>query len=64
MSKLTEYRDKLNLNQEEVSRDLLKNSTRSITVIAFETGFSGQSAFSRALKNWTNQSPVEFRKIQ
>ncbi|WP_319480223.1 AraC family transcriptional regulator ligand-binding domain-containing protein [uncultured Draconibacterium sp.] len=58
------FRDLIKRIQEEVSRDLLKNPERSIAEIAFETGFSEQSAFSRAFKNWTNQSPVEYRKIQ
>ncbi|MCB0283586.1 MAG: AraC family transcriptional regulator ligand-binding domain-containing protein [Calditrichaeota bacterium] len=58
------FRDVIKRIQEEISKELLKNSARSIAEIAFETGFSEQSAFSRAFKNWTNQSPVEFRKIQ
>lgn len=58
------FRDLIKKTQEEVSRDLLKNSTRSIAEIAFETGFSEQSAFSRAFKNWTNISPAEYRKNQ
>lgn len=58
------FRDLIKRIQEEVSKDLLKNTARSIAEIAFETGFSEQSAFSRAFKNWTNQSPAEFRKIQ
>ena len=58
------FRDLIKKTQEEVSRDLLKNSTRSIAEIAFETGFSEQSAFSRAFKNWTNFSPAEYRKSQ
>ncbi|MDF0717484.1 AraC family transcriptional regulator ligand-binding domain-containing protein [Muricauda sp. 334s03] len=58
------FRDLIKKTQEEVSKELLKNSARSIAEIAFETGFSEQSAFSRAFKNWTNQSPIEFRKIQ
>jgi len=58
------FRDLIKRIQEEVSKDLLKNSARSIAEIAFETGFSEQSAFSRAFKNWTSQSPAEFRKIQ
>jgi AraC-like DNA-binding protein len=58
------FRDLIKRIQEEVSKDLLKNSARSIAEIAMETGFSEQSAFSRAFKNWTNQSPVEYRKIQ
>nr|WP_319267256.1 AraC family transcriptional regulator ligand-binding domain-containing protein [uncultured Draconibacterium sp.] len=58
------FRDLIKRIQEEVSKELLKNPERSIAEIAFETGFSEQSAFSRAFKNWTNQSPVEFRKNQ
>jgi AraC-like DNA-binding protein len=58
------FRDLIKKTQEEVSRELLKNSTRSIAEIAFETGFSEQSAFSRAFKNWTNTSPAEYRKSQ
>jgi AraC-like DNA-binding protein len=58
------FRDLIKKTQEEVSRDLLKNSTRSIAEIAFETGFSDQSAFSRAFKTWTNISPAEYRKIK
>jgi AraC-like DNA-binding protein len=58
------FRDLIKRIQEEVSKDLLKNSARSIAEIAYETGFSEQSAFSRAFKNWTSLSPAEFRKIQ
>ncbi len=58
------FRNLIRKIQEEVSKDLLKNSSFSIAEIAFETGFSEQSAFSRAFKNWTNKSPAEFRKIQ
>ncbi len=57
------FRNLIRKIQEEVSKDLLKNSSYSIAEIAFETGFSEQSAFSRAFKNWTNKSPAEFRKI-
>jgi AraC-like DNA-binding protein len=58
------FRDLIKKTQEEVSKDLLKNSTRSVAEIAFETGFSEQSSFSRAFKIWTNLSPVEYRKSQ
>ncbi len=58
------YRHLIKKIQEEVSKDLLKNSSRSIAEIAFETGFSEQSAFSRAFKTWTSLSPTEFRRIQ
>jgi AraC-like DNA-binding protein len=58
------YRDLIKKTQEEVSKDLLKNSDESIAEIAFETGFSEQSAFSRAFKNWTGFSPADFRRMQ
>lgn len=56
------FRDLIRKTQEQVSKDLLKNSNRSIAEIAFETGFSEQSAFNRAFKRWTGLSPLEFRK--
>lgn len=57
------FRDLIQKTQEEVSKNLLKNTSRSVAEIAFETGFSEQSAFNRAFKRWTGLSPVEFRKI-
>jgi len=59
----TTFRDLINKTQEKISKDLLLNSSTSMAEIAFQTGFSEQSAFNRAFKRWTDQSPVEFRKI-
>ncbi|MEM6736861.1 MAG: AraC family transcriptional regulator ligand-binding domain-containing protein [Bacteroidota bacterium] len=56
------FRELVRKTQEEISKSLLKNSSRNIAEIAFETGFSEQSAFNRAFKQWTNQSPLEYRK--
>ena len=56
------YRDLIKKAQEQVSKDLLRNSSRSVAEIAFQTGFSEQSAFNRAFKRWTGVSPVEFRR--
>jgi len=56
------FRDLIKKTQEKVSKDLLKHSDRNIAEIAFETGFSEQSAFNRAFKRWTGFSPLEFRK--
>lgn len=56
------FRDLIQRTQEQEARRLLKNPERSIADIAFETGFSEQSAFNRAFKRWTGQSPLEFRK--
>jgi AraC-like DNA-binding protein len=55
------FRDLIQKTQEGVARDLLRNTGRSISEIAFETGFSEQSTFSRAFKRWTGLSPVTFR---
>ncbi|XOV92897.1 MAG: AraC family transcriptional regulator ligand-binding domain-containing protein [Bacteroidota bacterium] len=56
------FRDLVREAQETISIDLLKNSPRSIGEIAFQTGFSEQSAFNRAFKRWKGLAPLEFRK--
>jgi AraC-like DNA-binding protein len=55
------FRQLVKNSQIVVSKQLLQHSTRSIGEIAFETGFSEQSAFNRAFKRWTGQSPMDFR---
>jgi len=55
------FRDIIQKTQERVAKDLLTNTGRSIAEIAFETGFSEQSTFSRAFKRWTGLTPIEFR---
>ena len=44
-----------------VAFELLQGSTRSITEIALEVGFREPSAFHRAFKQWTGESPGSFR---
>ena len=56
------YRDLLKKTQEKIAKEMLRKNTVSIGEIAFLTGFSEQSAFNRAFKKWTNQTPSEFRK--
>ncbi len=58
------FRDLIQKTQEQVARNLLNDSSQSIVEIAFETGFSEQSAFNRAFKRWTGFSPAEFRKMK
>jgi AraC-like DNA-binding protein len=56
------FRGLIKSTQEDISKNLLLNSSRSIGEIAFLTGFSEQSAFNRAFKRWTAQTLVQFRK--
>ena len=56
------FRDLVRNTQEKISKNLLKNSSSSISEVAFQTGFSEQSAFNRAFKRWTGQSPTAYRK--
>ncbi|MEL6657445.1 MAG: AraC family transcriptional regulator ligand-binding domain-containing protein [Bacteroidota bacterium] len=60
-SQLT-FRDLIKKAQVDIANDLLRNTDSTMAEIAFQTGFSEQSAFSRAYKRWTGQSPAEFRK--
>lgn len=45
----------------ELAEGLLVQSNYSLAEIAFLTGFSEQSAFSRAFKRWTARTPAAFR---
>jgi len=48
------------VRQAEAKRLLEKNKV-SISEVAFLLGFSEQSAFSRAFKRWTGESPAQYR---
>ncbi len=56
------YRDVLQQAQSELARELLTTSDRSIAEIAFLTGFSEQSTFSRAFKRWAGLAPAQYRQ--
>lgn len=56
------YREVLQQAQSELARELLSSSNRSIAEIAFLTGFSEQSAFSRAFKRWAGLAPAQYRQ--
>ena len=56
------FRNLVRQTQEKISKDLLLNTADTVSEIAFQTGFSEQSAFSRAFKRWTGVSPVEYRQ--
>lgn len=46
----------------ELAEGLLRDDAYSLAEIAFLTGFSEQSAFTRAFKRWVGCTPANFRK--
>lgn len=56
------YRELVQDIQQRISTELLDNTSETVSEIAFQTGFSEQSAFNRAFKRWTGQSPLSYRK--
>lgn len=48
----------------ELAEGLIVNSDYALAEIAFLTGFSEQSAFTRAFKRWRGTTPASFRRTQ
>lgn len=48
--------------QRQAAESLLARGNSSLAEVAFLTGFSDQSAFTRAFKGWTGQTPLAFRE--
>lgn len=48
--------------REEKAADELNTTTRRVSEIAQSVGFTDPTVFSRAFKNWTGQSPQEYRR--
>jgi len=46
----------------EAAESLLADGRNSLAEVAFLTGFGDQSAFQRAFKAWTGQTPLAFRE--
>lgn len=55
------FRDLVREAQSDLARTLLRESDCSIAEVAFLTGFSEQSTFSRAFKRWEGQAPAQYR---
>lgn len=55
------FQQLLTAARRELAFRLLSRSTYSLVEIAFLTGFSEQSAFTRAFKGWAGQTPRSYR---
>ena len=51
----------VDLARQELAKQLLKETEYSLAEIAFLTGFSEQSGFTRAFKRWSGQTPRSYR---
>lgn len=64
--RLSEHELRFQTLTEETRRDLaeglLRDESHSLAEIAFLTGFSDQSAFTRAFKRWVGTTPATYRK--
>ena len=58
----TTFENILSHYREKTAKKLLINSQISIEQIVYLLGFSEPSAFSRAFKRWTNESPTQYRQ--
>jgi len=57
----TRFVDLVDAVREELARRLLREASLSIGEIAFELHYSDESAFVRAFRRWTGQTPGAFR---
>jgi len=60
----TSFRRVLDQTREDLARDYILDNRLDLTEVAFLLGFSEHSAFSRAFKRWTGQSPSAFRQAE
>ncbi|MBO8207854.1 AraC family transcriptional regulator [Acinetobacter nosocomialis] len=58
----TNYEQILNHYREKLARKLLAHTQESIDQIVYLTGFSEPSAFTRAFKRWTGETPSAYRQ--
>jgi AraC-like DNA-binding protein len=58
----TSFRKLLDRTREELARQYICDDAVDLTEIAFLLGFSEHSAFSRAFKRWTGQTPSGMRR--
>ena len=57
----TSYQQLVDETRRELALRYVEDPARSLTEITFLLGFSGQSAFTRAFRRWTGNSPSDYR---
>ena len=60
----TGYQQVLDDVRSELARRDLANEARAIDEVALRLGFSDASAFTKAFRRWTGQSPADFARAQ
>ena len=55
------YQTLVDESRRQLAMRLLRQTDFALIEVAFMTGFSGQSAFTRAFKRWAGQTPRSFR---
>ncbi len=55
------FQSLVDLARKELAQNLLRDTQYSLAEIAFLTGFSEQSGFTRAFKRWAGQTPRSYR---
>ncbi|MEM7606283.1 MAG: helix-turn-helix transcriptional regulator, partial [Myxococcota bacterium] len=55
------YQQLIDEARRQLAEKLLRQTEYSVQEVAFLTGFSEQSAFTRAFKRWAGQTPRSFR---
>ncbi len=58
----TSFHEQVDRLRRDLACELLRESTRSITDIAFTLGFSHAGSFTRAYKRWTGEPPMRARR--
>lgn len=58
----TNFNDVVARYRERLARRLLSRTSESIDQIVYLTGFSEPSAFTRAFKRWTGETPTDYRR--
>jgi AraC-like DNA-binding protein len=56
----TSYQEILDDVRAELARHYLTKERRDIDEVAFRLGFSDPSAFTKAFRRWTGQTPADF----